>query len=542
MHNFFFPSLSKFTFKLETMGKFAGRKPQKAKPASKKKKEPETFEECMEEAIQFEEQGERYQNGDRSQRNYERAAEMYGKAFGYNDKDADCVYNWGRVLFLLVNFMPSHASPEEKLEKVDQSIEKFRTALQLEKNKTDAQFNLAQALHQRSEILQETTEIDNAYGASAVSLQEAMDLFDNVYALQEKEYLEQFEPDENDASPVEEEHDHDHENDHDHKEEKPTQEAAAPTDEQQFTTVTKIESTTAYSLIETLLSTAETMTTMASMLASFPASMDLFSKARGKLGLAEKWLSKMPSESNPEDSVDAEKQKKEARIQINLKEASTYAAMADRTFVASTTVDASLFGKAIEKLDEIIEQYDPRNVEALCDQGDILTSYGQAISEIANKKNLPLVPEHDGKEVWQLYATATKSFQAALTLEPKNLSILNKMGDLSLIRASLQLPIAERNRLQLLKNAQFYFKHAVEVDKEVLTSGYLGWAMSEWALEEWAEVTGKKEDALKIIRVWIKRGGNGSLFRSLAEDNESWDEDYVEFIIENFFADDEESD
>lgn len=44
----FFPSLSKFTFKLETMGKFAGRKPQKAKPASKKKKEPETFEECME--------------------------------------------------------------------------------------------------------------------------------------------------------------------------------------------------------------------------------------------------------------------------------------------------------------------------------------------------------------------------------------------------------------------------------------------------------------------------------------------------------------
>lgn len=444
----------------------------------------------------------------------------------------------GRVLFLLVNFLPSHASPEEKLEKVDQSIEKFRTALQLEKNKTDAQFNLAQALHQRSEILQETTEIDNAYGASAVSLQEAMDLFDNVYALQEKEYLELFEPDENDASPVEEEHDHKH--DHEH-EEKSTQEAAS-TDEQEFTTVTKMESTTAYSLIETLLSTAETMTTMASMLASFPASMDLFSKARGKLGLAEKWLSKMPSQSNPDDDVDAEKQKKEARIQINLKEASTYAAMADRTFVASNTVDASLFGKAIEKLDEVIEQYDPRNVEAMCDRGDILTSYGQAIAEIANKKSLPLVPEHDGKEVWQLYATATKSFQAALTLEPKNLGILNKMGDLSLIRASLQLPIAERNRLQLLKNAQFYFKHAVEVDKEVLTSGYIGWAMSEWAFEEWAEVTGKKEDALKIIRVWIKRGGNGSLFRGLAEDNESWDEDFVEYIIENFFADDEESD
>jgi hypothetical protein len=30
------------------MGKFSGKKPQKAKPVSKKKKEPETFDECME--------------------------------------------------------------------------------------------------------------------------------------------------------------------------------------------------------------------------------------------------------------------------------------------------------------------------------------------------------------------------------------------------------------------------------------------------------------------------------------------------------------
>jgi hypothetical protein len=432
------------------------------------------------------------------------------------------------VLFLLVDFLPSHASPEQKLEKVDQSIEKFRNALELEPNKTDAQFNLAQALHQRSELLQETTEVDNPYGASAVSLQEAITIFDNVYGLQEKEYLDLTAPEQEAAT--EEHHDHDH--DHDSE---PTKK-----DSEEFTTVTKVEATTPYSLIETLLSTAETMTTMASMLASFPASMDLFSRAKAKLALAEKWLEEMPIE-NTEVDPNAEKNRKTARIQINLKEASTYAAMADRTFLASSTVDITLFEKATERLNEIIEQYDPRNVEAMCDRGDILTSYGQAIAEVANKKHLPLVPEKDGKEIWHLYASATKSFQAGLELEPKNLRILNKMGDLSLIRAGLDLPIAQRNKLQLLKNAQFYFKHAVEVDKEVLTSGYLGWAMSEWALEEWAEVTGKKEDALKIIRVWIKRGGSGPLFRSLAEDNETWDEDFVEFIIENFFEEDEDS-
>lgn len=435
----------------------------------------------------------------------------------------------GRVLFLLVDFLPMHALPEEKLEKVDQSIEKFRNALDLEPNKTDAQFNLAQALHQRSELLQETTEVDNAYGASAVSLQEAITIFDNVYGLQEKEYLDLTAPEQDTLT---EEHQHEH---GDNDETEQTQKES-----EEFTTATKVEATTPYSLIETLLSTAETMTTMASMLASFPASMDLFSRAKSKLALAEKWLEEMPTESTEMDP-NAEKNKKAARIQINLKEASTYAAMADRTFLASSTIDTSLFEKATERLNEIIEQHDPCNVEAMCDRGDILTSYGQAIAEVANKKHLPLVPEKDGKEVWQLYASATKSFQKGLELEPKNLRILNKMGDLSLIRASLDLPIAQRNKLQLLKNAQFYFKHAVEVDKEVLTSGYLGWAMSEWALEEWAEMTGKKEDALKIIRVWIKRGGNGPLFRSLAEDNETWDEDFVEFIIENFFADDEDS-
>ncbi|CEG80138.1 hypothetical protein RMATCC62417_14512 [Rhizopus microsporus] len=141
----------------------------------------------------------------------------------------------------------------------------------------------------------------------------------------------------------------------------------------------------------------------------------------------------------------------------------------------------------------------------------------------------------NGKEIWNLFSAATKSFQSALAIESKNLRILNKMGDLSLLRAKLPLPVAERNRLQLLKNAEFYYKHAVEVNKEVLTSGYIGWAMSEWALEEWADVKEKKENALKIIQVWIKRGGSGSLFRSLAEDNDVWDEEFVQFIIEHFF-------
>ncbi|CAO3635084.1 unnamed protein product [Cunninghamella echinulata] len=99
-------------------------------------------------AIGFEEQGERYATGDKAQRNYERALQMYIKAHAINSEDADCAYNWGRVLFILVGFLPPHTAPEDKLIKLDESIEKFRLALKLESNnKTDVEFNLAQALH-----------------------------------------------------------------------------------------------------------------------------------------------------------------------------------------------------------------------------------------------------------------------------------------------------------------------------------------------------------------------------------------------------------
>lgn len=86
------------------------------------------------------------------------------------DRTNHCVTLFrGRVLFLLVGFLPAHTTPEHKLSKLDDSIDKFRQSLRLDsENKTDVEFNLAQALHLRSEILQETSEIENAYGQSAL--------------------------------------------------------------------------------------------------------------------------------------------------------------------------------------------------------------------------------------------------------------------------------------------------------------------------------------------------------------------------------------
>ncbi|KAI7871686.1 hypothetical protein BDF14DRAFT_1954390 [Spinellus fusiger] len=501
---------------------------QPAKPKIVKKvKGPETFEEFMEAGIESEEQGERYKTGERAQRRYENAVEMYSKAYSLNPNDADCLYNWGRVLFLLVNFLPTHYDPEDKLEKIDNSINKLRKALELEQGKTDIQFNLAQALHQRAETLQDTTEIDNAYSQSAIALQEAIGIFESVYQLQEKEYKEHRSQTKTENILSEEEHVHTSECQHEHESApKETTETTNTTDT--MATVTQVEPTTAASLIDTLLSTSETMASMASMLASFQASTDLFGRARAKLSLAEKWLMEI---TEKEDGY------KPCRIQINLKQAQCFSAMADRSFLSSGKVDHSLFSRSIECLDQVIEQFDSSNVEAMCDRGDILTSFAQALSDEAERTKTPLIPETTGKDIWQLFAQATSSFQAALKIESKNLNILNKLGDLCMIRAKLQLPVAERNRPQLLKNGEFYYKQAVQANKQVLTSGWIGWGHSLWAQEELVDLKGKRVEASKVMKMWINYGGSHEMFDNITEDSSILDPSFIEWVVDNFFDD-----
>lgn len=335
-----------------------------------------------------------------------------------------------------------------------------------------------------------------------IALQEAISLFETLYDAQEKEYREQRMETKN------------------NKQEQPVQEQPEGEEEEGYQTVTQVEPTTAYSLIDTLVCMADAMTTMASMLASFKTSVDLFSRARSKLSLAEKWLS---------DTCKEDKEHKAARIQINLKEAQNFASLAERSFLATAQVDHALFRQAIDRLDEIVDQFDPRNVEAMCDKGDILASYAESLL----KQNLE--PETTGKQVWQIYAQADKSFKAALNIEPKTLNILNKLGDLSMARAKLPIPVAERNKVQLLKNAEFYYKQAVEINREVLKSGWIGWAFSAWALEEWAQINGKKDESAKIMRSWIRRGGSAEMFGDITEDGETLDPDFITWINDSVF-------
>lgn len=58
-------------------------------------KEPtyETYDECMEGGVDAEERGERYKDGEKAQRFYEQASELYAKALSMEENSFDAAYN-----------------------------------------------------------------------------------------------------------------------------------------------------------------------------------------------------------------------------------------------------------------------------------------------------------------------------------------------------------------------------------------------------------------------------------------------------------------
>ncbi|KAJ2956954.1 hypothetical protein NQZ79_g7276 [Umbelopsis isabellina] len=540
---------SRATCTLQIMGRPKPTKPPKEKKASKKQVEPSTFEEFMEEGVELEEKGERYGDGEKSQRFYERAAEMYGKAHTLNKKDSDCLYNCfkrlttgnrrGRVLFVLLQFLPKRVDPMAKLKLIDSSIDKFRRALALESKNADAMFNLGQALNTRAETVQEVEEIEDGYSQAAIAVQEAISILEEAYTLQEKELTPQLqdlslnEPEHQHEHEHDHQHDHDHDHSHEHPPEKEAEQESASIDEPS-TTVTEVIPTTAYTLIDTLVATANAQSTMGSMLANYEKSLDLFNSAKDKLHQAEQWLGKASQENT--------KDYQQAVVQIALQRAQVLSLLADRTMTADGQVDDKSYTLALEQLDFVTSKVDSRHCEAMCDRGDLLSQYAQAKQQSYLRSGRKLDGDASGKEVWQLFSQASKSFQGGLEIEPKNSSILRKLGDLSLIRAQLPLTVAEKNKQQLLKNAEFYYKQVLESDKQDIYGAWLGWAASAWALGNWCADAGKRTEADKIIKMWMKRGGDVDVVQGAYEENDCFPKQFVDWVMLTYFDDDEEDD
>ncbi|KAI9315361.1 hypothetical protein BX666DRAFT_394209 [Dichotomocladium elegans] len=498
----------------------ANRSTKKAKPTKEditaNLPPQEKYEKFVEEAIQCEEQGERYGSGDRAERNYERAEVNYSKACGIIDNDPDGFYNWGRILYLLAGFNAKGDKHDLALERLELAIQKFRKSIELDDTKPDTFFNLGQALTLHAETALENGTQQMRWKAGP-NLKEAIAVFEKTYELQEKELARMNKVDAD-------QHDHAH---HDEGTESNTKENAdnqASTETDKFETVTEVEPTTIYSLIDTLVAMADTMTTLASQLSSFEGAVDLFSQARMKLAMAEKLLS---------SASETDKEYKTAMFEIGLKEAQNFSSQAERSYLATSKVDHTLFNQAIDRLDQILER-DERHIAALCDRGDVLCSFADLIVDDSKRKANGLTGEA-GKQAWSLYSQADKSFKAAATNDTNNSDIWNKLGDLSMMRAQLNgVPQSDSNKPQLLKNAQFYYSKSSKDKKNPYDRGALGVIYSTWALAHWCGEQKSARTAEDRMQMWMRLGADQDVFSDLTEDTNLYDEEFIGWATRHF--------
>jgi tetratricopeptide (TPR) repeat protein len=382
-----------------------------------------------------------------------------------------------------MDYVPQHAAAEERLNLLDKSISRFRKVLEMQPNNADALFNLAQGLTVRADLVEDVEGLVDAHGEAAQALQEAVSLYESAYELQERlRHQEAHNVGSSSATAV---------------------------------AISKAP-VTPFTLIETLTSLVDATTSLGEMLDQFEDVQLLYKAALSKISLAFGILT--DSTESEEDSAIV--------IQLYRSHATLLSTLADRTYTDTGKLDQKSYETAIETLAKVII-LDHDNVEAHCDLGDLFGGYAQAkIRTCTDDASL----QEDA--IWDLYTEATRCFQNALDYEPDNLGTLFKLGDIHFTRAQLPFKVAQKQKTQLLKSAEYWYKHAVDLETSDLEGGWLPWAMSAWALANWTDNhTEKLAEAEGILKLWFEQGGSIKLLKKVGQDNVIMPDDFIMWAL-----------
>ncbi|KAK4687776.1 hypothetical protein P7C73_g2334, partial [Tremellales sp. Uapishka_1] len=119
----------------------------------------ETYDEALDGGVEMEEKGERYKDGEKAQRFYEKAAELYAKAFDF-EHTFDAVYNQARVLYTLST---SFYLPPNAINHLESAINLYRLSTTLTDSsllQMDAGYNLAQACADLADMVEDVDSDD----------------------------------------------------------------------------------------------------------------------------------------------------------------------------------------------------------------------------------------------------------------------------------------------------------------------------------------------------------------------------------------------
>ncbi|KAJ3184412.1 hypothetical protein HDU85_001717 [Gaertneriomyces sp. JEL0708] len=473
------------------------------------KAEPITFEDTLDEALALEDKGDRYQSGDKARRFYLRASDYYQKAHNLKPDDADVLYNHARLLLLLAEFTDPEPEQDEKQQFLEKAVNNFKRARTLvgEIEGVDAGFNLAQALRSLAEVLTEERNVPKAVEC----LKEAHEILVAIFDVQQREWeagqrVTRRKDDLVDALAEMEIADKCSQSDCGHAHHHQHEEATSPSTEEEE--AVQLESTTPAALIDTLTTDAQILNSLSSEVLE-PESTTLFELATDKLFKAHSLHSSHPT-STPD-----------AGVEIQLRWAELLSCRGDTMVELHRKLEHHFYDEAVKKLDSIIESH-PNHVEALCDRGDVLCSWADAIrtlhpssvllsvagagassSSSSSSSSAPSESDDLLTRARTLYANALASYTSAYAIAPTS-QLCTKLGDTNLVRITLY-PTTSSSVPVLASNAEKYYRHSVQLlqkekDKEGLAT--LLWKLSK-ALSWRAEV----DECKKVLGAWKKLGG-----------------------------------
>ncbi|KAJ3413278.1 hypothetical protein HDV05_008264 [Chytridiales sp. JEL 0842] len=515
---------------------------------------PSTFSEWIDEASHLEEQGDRYKDGEKARRFYESSAEAYAKACGLK-QDADAIYNWGRLLFLLGEYKSPPYPAKQRLQLFNQSIERLRTASQLDPSHSDSFFNLAQSLRSSVELSLDSGESmeDGEMGRRGWGmLVEADATFERAWELQVAEYEKEREVQREIMNGSNGGEGGDQEMDtvaggcacngscssggaggcgcqstccsssHDHAEDDQTGDTEMETedneeDDEDYEIFTEQQPVTSQTLIETLTTHASLLTfagTLLNNVGKIEEAENLFNKALSKIEatgpvLAASSSSAQTASTSGKSALPESVSQTLVPSEIGLAKASLLSAKAEAmaaNTAGSQTLDwVPMYEAALQTLDHVLEQH-PQCTEAAADKGDLywawadsylvscigvsgLPGFDALASAVATESASqgpqggasassatpssgspdPKTPSGLVTILRNLYATASKAYTEAQTLEPQNASLATRLGDLDATRTLLYFSPSlngpnphEKTIAILLKNAGTYYKRALD--------------------------------------------------------------------------------
>lgn len=351
------------------------------------------LEKVLDSALELEEKGDRYVDGEKAKRFYIRSCELYSQANDIQSDQPQVLYNWARILFLLSEFKKPQHSQQQSCIWLSQALELYSRLALIEPENDDVLFNAAQTMH--SWVLKSNSEYHK--------LNEAIWYLDQING------------------------------------------------------VSKNDSDTLILRIEILNSVMEFSYDINHIQQVFKTVTDLYNDSLGS--------------------------------QVILRIAESFHIFGFKVFDVSGVLDSSIFSKSLEYIEYVLSR-NPKDVEGLCDKSDLCIAWADLLN--------------DSHSV-TLYTQGLESLTKASQLEPKNIDIMTRLGDIHLSR--LRLYSNEDTKRLCAKNAQVYYQKVLTKPEMWTLYHYVkaqSWISDDSTDKAWNMLLKMASDNHTSLDEWIK--------------------------------------